>query len=159
MYTDQQLSRDVDPFDETLLHRHNGAELVVLAALRAWLRPQCGSTQTALDWREALLGAGMGVEAMECFDTLVRSLLHVSPRPLDMRCRCCPALGKDEARVLQTIALLQRGCFEAAVMQMGEWLEVPALSGVTKTMWRFAEVLGDAGLVVQVRERDVQYMH
>lgn len=158
MYADHQQTRDVDPFDEALLYRHNGPELIVLAALRAWLRPQCGAVQGELDWREALLGAGVGVEGMEALDALLRSLLYVSPRPLDMRCRCCPALDKDEATILQSIALLQRGRFKETVVLLGEWLEVPALSGVTKTIWRLAEALGDVGLVIQVRERDVQYM-
>jgi hypothetical protein len=158
MYTEQQPSRDVDPFDETILYRHNGPELIVLAALRAWLRPQCSAVEGKLDWREALLGAGMGVDAMECFDTLLRSLLYVSPRPLDMRCRCCSALAKDEATILQAIGLLQRSRFDETIALLGEWLEVPALSGVTKTIWRFAEALGDVGLFIQVRERDVQYM-
>jgi len=158
MYADHQQTRDVDPFDEALLYRHNGAELIVLAALRAWLRPQCGAVQGELDWREALLGAGVGVDGMEYFDTLLRSLLYVSPRPLDMRCRCCPSLAKDEATVLQAIGLLQRGLFNETVALLGEWLEVPALSGVTKAIWRFAEALGDVGLLIQVRPREVQYM-
>jgi hypothetical protein len=34
--------------------------------------PQCSAVEGKLDWREALLGAGMGVDAMECFDTQVR---------------------------------------------------------------------------------------
>ena len=51
MYTDQQPSRDVDPFDESILYRHNGPELIVLAALRAWLRPQCSAVEGKLDWR------------------------------------------------------------------------------------------------------------
>lgn len=158
MYADPQPTRDVDPFDEALLYRHNGPELIVLAALRAWLRPQCGAVQGELDWREALLGAGVSRDGMDYFEILLRSLLYVSPRPLDMRCRCCPALGKDEATILQAIALLQRGRFPETVALLGEWLEVPALSGVTKTIWRFAEALGDVGLLIQVRNREVQYL-
>jgi len=158
MHTDQQSNRDVDPFDEALLYRHNGPELIVLAALRAWLRPQCGAVQGELDWRAALFGAGLGDDGIEHFDVLVRSLLYVSPRPLDMRCRCCPELAHDEATLLQAIALLQRGRFAETVALIGTWLEAPALSGVVKTIWRFAEALGDVGLLIHVRERDVQYM-
>jgi len=158
MQTDQHPIHDVDLFDETLLSQHDGPELLVLAALRAWLRPRCGAVDGELDWRCALLAAGLDHDGTEQFDILLRSLLRVSPRPLDTRCRCCPALAKDEATVLQAIALLQRSRFADTVALLGDWLEGPALSGITKTIWRFAEALGDVGLVIRVRERDVHYM-
>lgn len=158
MQTDPLLIPDMNPFDEALLHRHDGPELIVLAALRAWLRPRCGAVEGELDWRNALLAAGLDQDGIEQFDVLLRSLLLISPRPLDTRCRCCPALAKDEATVLQAIALLQRSRFAETVALLGDWLAGPALSGITKTIWRFAEALGDVGLVIRVRERDVHYM-
>jgi hypothetical protein len=158
MQTDQHPLRDVDPFDEALLHRHDGPELIVLAALRAWLRPHCGAVEGELDWRSALFGAGLDHDGIEHLDTLLRALTMVTPRPLDTRCRCCPALAKDEATLLQAIALLQRSRFPETVALLGDWLAGPALSGITKSIWRFAEALGDVGLVIRVREREVHYM-
>jgi hypothetical protein len=102
---------------------------------------------------------GLRQDGIEHFDLLMRSLMHVSYRPLDMRCRCASDLGKDEAVILQTIALLQRTHSGAALRMLSEWLPGPAVSGVLKLIRWFAIDLLDAGVELDVQARRVTYMH
>jgi hypothetical protein len=68
-------------------------------------------------------------------------------------------LGKDEAVMLQSIALLQKTHSGAALRMLGEWLPAPAVSGVLKLLRWFAIDLLDAGVELDVQARRVTYMH
>ena len=68
-------------------------------------------------------------------------------------------LGKDEAVILQTIALLQKTHSGAALRMLSEWLPGPAVSGVLKLIRWFAIDLLDAGVELDVQARRVTYMH
>ena len=131
----------------------------VLSAVRTWLRPACESARGSLHWRDILSEAGLRQDGIEHFDLLMRSLMCVSYRPLDMRCRCATELGKDEAVMLQSIALLQKTHSGAALRILGEWLPAPAVSGVLKLLRWFAIDLLDAGVELDVQARRVTYMH
>ncbi|NML32535.1 hypothetical protein [Paraburkholderia antibiotica] len=131
----------------------------VLSAVRTWLRPACESARGSQHWRDILSEAGLRQDGIEHFDLLMRSLMHVSYRPLDMRCRCATELGKDEAVILQTIALLQKTHSGAALRMLAEWLPAPAVSGVLKLLRWFAIDLLDAGVELDVQARRVSYMH
>jgi hypothetical protein len=135
-------------------------ERTVLSAVRTWLRPACETARGgAVHWRDILSGVGLRQDGIEHFDLLMRSLMHVSYRPLDMRCRCASDLGKDEAVILQTIALLQKTHSGAALRMLAEWLPAPAVSGVLKLIRWFAIDLLDAGVELDVQARRVTYMH
>lgn len=134
-------------------------ERTILCAVRTWLRPTCETARGDVHWREILRGVGLRHDGIEHFDLLMRSLMQVSYRPLDMRCRCASDLGKDEAVVLQTIALLQKTHSGAALRMLGEWLPAPAVSGVLKLIRWFAIDLLDAGVKLDVQPRRVTYMH
>jgi hypothetical protein len=121
-------------FDEVLFERHDGPELTLLAAIRSWLRPRCDAQRGHLDWREILRKAGLRADGMEHFDIVMRSLMRVSMRPLDVRCRCASEMAKDEASLLQTIALLQVTRSEAAIPLLVDWLPQPAVSGLVKLL-------------------------
>lgn len=149
----------IEAFDDMLLERHDGPELTLLAAIRSWLRPRCDAQREHLDWREILRKAGLRPDGVEHFDILMRSLMRVSMRPLDVRCRCASELAKDEASLLQAIALLQVTRSEAAIGLLGEWLPQPAVSGLVKLLRWLAIDLLDSGLEIRVRDRDVSYMH
>jgi hypothetical protein len=134
-------------------------ERTVLSAVRTWLRPACESARGSLHWRDILSGVGLRQDGIEHFDLLMRSLMHVAYRPLDMRCRCASDLGKDEAVILQTIALLQKTHSGAALRMLNEWLPAPAVSGVLKLLRWFAIDLLDVGMELDVQARRVTYMH
>lgn len=138
---------------------NDAPERTVLNAVRTWLRPACESARGGVDWRDILGGIGLRPDGIEHFDLLMRSLMRVSYRPLDMRCRCASELGKDEAVILQTIALLQKTHSGAALRMLSEWLPAPAVSGVLKLIRWFAIDLLDAGVELQVQARRVTYMH
>jgi hypothetical protein len=87
---------------------------------------------------------------MERVDLVMRSMLTVSTRPLDIRCRCATELAGDEAALLQTIALLQATHSNAA-------MRLP--SGIVKLIRWLAIDLLDADLEIRVRDRHVTYMH
>jgi hypothetical protein len=131
----------------------------VLSAVRTWLRPACETARGSLHWRDILSDAGLRKDGIEHFDLLMRSLMRASYRPLDMRCRCAIELGKDEAVILQTIALLQKTHSGAALRMLSEWLPAPAVSGVLKLIRWFAIDLLDAGVELDVQARRVTYMH
>jgi hypothetical protein len=148
-----------DSLDETLSESPDAAESTVLAAIRTWLRPHCGGAHGQSNWQLTLRHAGMRRDGIERFDIMMRALMTVSMRPLDMRCRCASELAKDEASLLQAIALLQLTRSQAAVSLMGEWLPQPAVSGLVKIIRWLAIDLLEAGLEIRVRHRDVSYMH
>jgi hypothetical protein len=131
----------------------------VLSAVRTWLRPACETARGSLHWRDILSDAGLRNDGIEHFDLLMRSLMRVSYHPLDMRCRCATELGKDEAVMLQTIALLQKTHSGAALRMLSEWLPAPAISGVLKLLRWFAIDLLEAGVELDVQARRVTYMH
>ena len=118
--------------DDHPVDQADAPDRTVLTAVRTWLRPACGSARGGVHWRDILSGVGLRQDGIEHFDLLMRSLMHVSYRPLDMRCRCASELGKDEAVILQTIALLQKTHSGAALRMLSEWLPAPAVSGVLK---------------------------
>jgi len=131
----------------------------VLSAVRTWLRPACESVRGSRHWHDILSDAGLRKEGIEHFDLLMRSLMRASYRPLDMRCRCATELGKDEAVILQAIALLQKTHSGAALRMLNEWLPAPSASGVLKLLRWFAIDLLDAGVELDVQARRVTYMH
>lgn len=148
-----------EAFDELMLERPEGPELTVLVAIRTWLRPCCDGRRGHLSWKEILTKAGLRPNGMEYFDLVMHSLMTVTIRPLDIRCPCATELAKDEASLLQTIALLQVTRSQAAIGLLSEWLPQPAVSGLVKLVRWLAIDLLEAGLEIRVRDRDVTYMH
>ena len=145
--------------DDHVTDTPDAPDRTVLSAVRTWLRPACEAARGGVHWRDILSGVGLRQDGIEHFDLLMRSLMHVSYRPLDMRCRCASDLGKDEAVILQTIALLQKTHSGAALRMLSEWLPGPAVSGVLKLIRWFAIDLLDAGVELDVQARRVTYMH
>jgi hypothetical protein len=149
-----QYSSRPELIDDHVTDTGDATDRTVLTAVRTWLRPACETARGGVNWRDILSGVGLRQD-----DLLMRSLMHVSYRPLDMRCRCASDLGKDEAVILQTIALLQKTHSGAALRMLTEWLPAPAVSGVLKLIRWFAIDLLDAGLELDVQARRVTYMH
>jgi hypothetical protein len=145
--------------DESLAQHPDMAEQTVLSAVRTWLRPQCDAVRKRESWRESLSEAGLTRDGLVSFDLLMRSIMSVSHRPLDTRCLCASDLAKDEAMLLQSIALLQGMRSDEAIRLLDDWLPQPAVSVMLKVVRWFAIALLEAGLELTVRERRVTYMH
>jgi hypothetical protein len=145
--------------DESLAQHPDMAEQTVLGAVRTWLRPQCDAVRKRESWRESLSEAGLSSDGLVSFDLLMRSIMSVSQRPLDTRCRCASDLAKDAAMLLQSIALLQGMRSDEAIGLLDDWLPQPAVSVMLNVVRWFAIALLEAGLELTVRERRVTYMH
>lgn len=144
--------------DESLAKHPDMGEQTVLAAVRTWLRPQCDAVRKCESWRESLSEAGLTKDGLVSFDLLMRSVATVSRRPLDTRCRCASDLAKDEAMLLQSIALLQGMRSKEVTVLLEDWLPQTAVNVVLKVVRWFAIALLEAGIELTVRERRVTYM-
>lgn len=149
---------DFDVQDETILHSTRAPELIFLAAMRAWLRPYCESTRRRLETRDVLFAAAIDDEGVEAFERLMRGILKLHGRGFDSRCRCCSQLAADEGALLNTVALLQRGCYAEAVEWYAERLPLESAERIVCQAWHVAGAFADAGLIIAVSERDVVYM-
>ncbi|WP_323117858.1 hypothetical protein [Burkholderia alba] len=145
--------------DDSLAQHPDLAEQTVLAAVRTWLHPDCGTAREQKSWRDVLVDAGLHTDGLDHFDMLMYSLTCASCRPLDTRCRCATDLANDEASLLQTIAHLQTTHSEAAMRILNDWLPSFTVSGVLKIARWFSISLLDAGLEIRARARSVTYMH
>ncbi|SAL45040.1 hypothetical protein AWB64_04776 [Caballeronia sordidicola] len=159
MHPSSRLAGRSESFDEQALEHLDGAEFMILTALRAWLRPRCQVQLAVMDWKEILHKAGLKEDGIEHFDLVMRTLTTVTTRPLDTRCRCATELAGDEAGLLQAIALLQQGQGSQAIKLLGEQFPAPAVSGLLKLIRWFAIDLLDVGLHIRIRERAINYMH
>lgn len=148
-----------EPIADPASDEPDGSELTVLTAIRSWLRPHCDAWRAPANWKEILRAAGLRPDGLEHFDLLMRSLALISIRPLDMRCRCASELARNEASLLQALALLQRTRNQAAVLLLGEWLPQPAVSGLLKLARWLAIDLLDAGLELRAHPRAFTYLH
>jgi hypothetical protein len=145
--------------DESLAQHPDMAERTVLDAVRTWLRPQCDAARKRESWHEALAEAGLSMDGVISFDMLMRSFIDISHRPLDTRCRCASDLARDEAMLLQSIALMQAERSDDTTALLQECLPKQAVNVVRKVVHWFAVSLLEAGLELRVRERRVTYMH
>src|SRR5258708_34800034 len=89
-----QYSSRPELVDDHVTDSTDAPDRTVLSAVRTWLRPACETVRGGVHWRDILIGVGLRQDGIEHFDLLMRSLMHVSYRPLDMRCRCASDLGK-----------------------------------------------------------------
>jgi hypothetical protein len=89
----------------------------------AWQDPEAGDP----DWRGGFTAVGIDFCAVPAFDSLFEIVASSPLRPLDVRCPHCMQVGRDEARFLQLLSLLQRDRVEEAVAILAEWLPPAAL--------------------------------
>jgi hypothetical protein len=82
------------------------------------------------------------------FDALL-VLMAASPvRSLDIRCKCCPHLGDDEARLLQLVGSLQGGRLIEAAAILADWLSTGAVRGAFGPAQAFAAGLAGRGFMM-----------
>ncbi len=139
--------------DDMPLAQLNTAELLLTATVRLYARSRRGETD-GLDWHEGLLTAGVRPCGIVAFGILLDAILSASQAALDIRCPCCSALGKDEGKLLQAIALLQQRRFGEAHAILGRWLAPLEQGAMLSPAAHVAFACAAAGLRVPWRHCD-----
>ena len=107
-------------------HDLTGPERHLLDGLRLWLQ----AFKKNGDTREAVrrhFGAPAGTDPGLGLHTVLRNTTLAASRAVDVRCRHCPGLSPDEARLLDAVAWLQREAVEPAAAALSSWLPPSAL--------------------------------
>ncbi|MEI9994188.1 MAG: hypothetical protein WDM91_06315 [Rhizomicrobium sp.] len=127
------------------------AELVLVASLRLFALAHC-DPEGGHDWRGGLLASGAGCCAVPAFDALFGIVGAAGRRPLDVRCRHCPHLSRDEGRLLQIVSLLQHGRMFDARDVLADWLPPAVVRLAILPAKGLASALARARLLVPLRE-------
>lgn len=117
-------------------------ELLVVAALRAWMVPRRG----VQDWQGILASAGILPAGALGFELLMSVVSRSAQRRLDLRHGEGTGLGRDEAVLLDLVAALQRGDVLSAIGGLSEWLPPDQLAAALRGARIFARHAAAAGL-------------
>jgi hypothetical protein len=96
---------------------------------------------------------------MATFHTLMMYAAAGARRPLDIRRHYDPILGVDEARILDLVGLLQRGCGTQAELALGEWLTFAAARTGLPSAVGFAAAMAEQGLKIPQRPDEAALCH
>lgn len=139
---------------DTRLISLSTAELLLVGTLRLCARRSPETRGTDDDWSRGLVAAGLGDHGVPAFRSFLRIFATAALRPFEVRGQCCRVLGKDEARLLQVVSLLQRRETGAARQVLGDWLPPTAARLAVAPGREFATALLAAGLVIPVRHAE-----
>lgn len=106
--------------DLTASERH------LVSGLRLWVNA-FKSDDDPLKRLRTLFGRPSAADPALSLHTILRNTTFSARRPIDVRCRNCPGLSPDEARLLDCIAWLQREMPEPASAALAAWLPPAAL--------------------------------
>ena len=133
---------------ETPFERLTTSELLVMTTLRLWALPHRAPEQSHPDWRGGLSAAGLGGDAVDSFDLLLRMVVCTTMRPLDVRCPGCPGLGLDEGIFLQALSHLQQRREASAANLLADWMPPAAVRLAMPHARTLARLLLDRGLLL-----------
>ncbi|NIA70846.1 hypothetical protein HBA54_19795 [Pelagibius litoralis] len=102
------------------------AEQHLLTGLRLWVQA-FKEDDEPLEAVRRHFGQQADVDPGLSLHAILRNTTLTALRPIDVRCRNCPGLSPDEARLLDCIAWLQRGAAEPATAALAAWLPPSAL--------------------------------
>lgn len=125
-----------------------GAETLIVSVLRLWAEPLREPERQHPHWQDGMTAAGLSNDAAVAFDTLMRIVLAATNRPLDLHRPPCPALGTDEALLLDMLRLAQQGQHGEAGMLMNDWLSLTAVRMAMAPLCVLAAALARAGLIL-----------
>ena len=134
-------SRSTDPLEQ-LLCELGPAELFVVSSLRLWMENHSGGPDAGLNWRQGFKVVGIAPEGAEAFDTLCHIMVTAAGKRADIRALFCARLGRDEARALRLLGLLQQERFEIAQTLLQHWCPPAAVRLVLVPAQVFAAALG-----------------
>lgn len=124
------------------------AETLVVSVLRLWAEPLREPERQHPHWQDGMTAAGLSNDAAVAFDTLMRIVLSATNRPLDLHRPPCPALGTDEAQLLDMLRLAQQGLHGEAGVLMNDWLSLTAVRMAMAPLCVLAAALARAGLTL-----------
>ncbi|WP_395452806.1 hypothetical protein ACHMW5_02185 [Azospirillum melinis] len=124
------------------------AETLVVSVLRLWAEPLREPERQHPHWQDGMTAAGLSNDAAVAFDTLMRIVLAATNRPLDLHRPPCPALGTDEALLLDMLRLAQQGLHGEAGVLMNDWLSLTAVRMAMAPLCVLAAALARAGLTL-----------
>lgn len=130
------------------------AELLLVSTLRLWVAPYRDPEPVGADWRRGFEVARLPERASLAFDGLLRVLAIGAVRSLDIRCRRCPALGEDEALLLQLVALLQHARWGEAEAVLEDWLPTRIVPLALSPAKALATTLAAGGFVIPLRRAE-----
>jgi hypothetical protein len=142
----------------TLLTQLCTAEMFTVVSLRLWFEARC-DRDTDERWRCGFVLAGLDEDAMATFHALMMYAAVGARRPLDIGRRYDPVLGADEARILDVIGLLQRGCATQAEFALRGWLTFAAARNGLPFAADLAAVLAEQGLKIPQRPDEAALCH
>lgn len=122
------------------------AEALVVSVLRLWAEPLREPDRQHPHWQDGMTAAGLSNDAAVAFDTLMRIVLAATTRPLDLHRPPCPALGTDEARLLDMLRLVQQDRHGEAGLLMNDWLPLAGVRMAMAPLCVLASALTRAGL-------------
>ncbi|MBY6264129.1 hypothetical protein EI613_19715 [Azospirillum sp. 412522] len=125
-----------------------GAEALVVSVLRLWAEPLREPDRRHPHWQDGMTEAGLSNDAAVAFDTLMRIVLAATTRPLDLHRPPCPALGTDEALLLDMLRLAQQGQHGEAGLLMNDWLPLTGVRMAMAPLCVLASALARAGLAL-----------
>ncbi len=101
-------------------------EIFIVSSLRLWALPHCDPAREYPDWERGFVQAGLGVLAASSFEALCRTIAAAAPTGLSIHRMNCGHLGEDEARVLNTLFLLQSSRLAHAYSHLSGWCRTTA---------------------------------
>jgi len=123
-------------------------EMLVVSVLRLWAEPLREPERQHPHWQDGMTAAGLSNDAAVAFDTLMRIVVAATNRPLDLHRPPCPALGTDEALLLDMLRLAQQGHHGEAGVLMNDLLSLTAVRMAMAPLCVLAGALARAGLTM-----------
>jgi hypothetical protein len=130
------------------------AELFVLCLVRLWVLHHCHPDEIPPDWRAGFAHMHIDHDGEAGFDQLFGLVAASAVRSLDIRCKCCPHLGEDEAWLLQLVRALQGDRLAEAASILADWLPAGAVRRAIGPAQAFAAGLAARGLVMPLRDAE-----
>jgi hypothetical protein len=128
-------------------------EMLLLQGIRIWVscakENRCGGH----DLLQHLSANGAANAAPSLHGILYNSSVAAT-RPIDVRCRRCPNLSPDEARMLHAVACAQRNLKTSAFELLSGWLPVAAVRLTIDAVMCAGAELGKAAVVLPWRAWD-----
>jgi len=135
---------------ESSMGRLSTAAAVVVGTTRLWAAPHRAPWQSHPDWKTGLHVAGVVPWAIHAFDTMLWIAIAAGTRELDVRCQHCPALGRDEAWMLQMVNHAQFGLRPEALEILQDWMPEGAARAAIHHLNLVGYGLANAGLLVEL---------
>ncbi|MDO9714242.1 hypothetical protein [Paracraurococcus lichenis] len=122
--------------------------LFCIAVLRTWVAAHRPDGAATPDWHAVCAEGELTDDAVQAFGAFLDALRRGMRRPLDIRCRLCPLVGRDEEFLLALLGALQRGDVLSGLDVLADWLEQPAVMPALPLAMRLAAAARDCEICI-----------